>query len=293
MHFCTKGNSQTFLKMLPLQPKNTSDMLKRRTILAAFLLLSMSAGAQNAVQETDTILNYTDINGLKQGHWIAKYQNGKTRYEAYFVDGQPIGEFKKYDSYGNLNAILNYSSDGSKADARFFHRSGKISATGKYVGHEKDSIWLYYADNGILYLQESYKKGVKDGLFIQYTSERKKIEEVTWKDGEKHGPWRKYYVTGAMMFDVNYDHGKLNGEGKVYYANGKLQKKGKYVNDLMEGSWLQFDEHGNYVKQYVYKHGYCKELADEQNRTINEMESHKDEWEDPAEHMNDPTWLMR
>ena len=97
------------------------------------------------------------------------------------------------------------------------------------------------------------------------------------------------------MFEVNYDHGKLNGEGKVYYASGKLQKKGKYVNDLMEGSWLIFDENGNYQKQYVYKHGICKELADEQNRTINELEKNmgNGEIDDPAEHINDPTWLMR
>lgn len=61
----------------------------------------------------------------------------------------------------------------------------------------------------------------------------------------------------------------------------------------MEGAWLIFDENGNYQKQYVYKHGYCEKLAEEQNRTINEMESHRDEWEDPAEHINDPTWLMR
>lgn len=264
-----------------------------KIMVAALLLLAVTAEAQNVGQRNDTILNYTDINGLKQGRWIMKFPNGKIKYEAYFIDGQPVGEFKKYDSYGNLNAILNYSTDGAKADAKFYHRSGKVSATGKYIGHEKDSIWLYYADNGNLYLQESYKKGLKDGLFIQYTSEHKKIEEITWKDGEKHGPWRKYYVTGSLMFELNYDHGKLNGEGNVYYANGKLQKKGKYVNDLMEGSWLIFDEFGNYKKQYVYKHGYCAELAEEQNKTINELEQHKDEFEDPMEHLNDPTWLMR
>ena len=264
------------------------------TILALLALPILSFG-QNVGQEGDTLINYTDINGLKQGHWIKKYSNGQTQYEAYFIDDKPVGEFKKYDSYGNLYALLNYSSDGAKADAKFFHRSGKVSAIGKYTGHEKDSIWLYYADNGILYLQESYKTGIKDGLFIQYTSEQKKIEETTWKNGEKHGVWRKYYATGPLMFEVNYEHGKLNGEGKVYYANGKLQKKGKYVNDLMEGSWLIFDVNGNYQNQYVYKHGYCEKLAEEQNRTINELEKNmgNGEFDDPAEHINDPSWLMR
>ncbi len=265
----------------------------RKIIALSMLILPLAAMTQNVGQEPDTLLNYTDINGLKQGHWIMKYPNGRIKYEAYFIDNKPVGEFKRYDSYGNLYALLNYDKSGTKSTAKFFHRSGTISATGNYIGQEKDSIWLYYADNGNLYLQESYKKGVKDGLFIQYTSEHNPLEEVHWKEGKKHGIWRKYYATGPLMFQVNYKDDKLDGEGKVYYASGKLQKEGKYVNDLMEGSWLIYDENGNYKKQYVYKHGYCAELADEQNRTINELEENKGKIEDPAEHLNDPTWLMR
>jgi len=267
-------------------------MSKIRIILIITLLPILTL-AQNVGQEGDTLLNYTDINGLKQGHWIKKYANGTTKYEAYFIDNKPVGELKRYDSYGNLYALLTYDKNGQKADARFFHRSGKPSAIGKYIDNEKDSIWLYYADNGNLYLQESYKKGVKDGLFVQYTSERKKIEELNWKDGEKHGEWRKYYGTGELMFVVNYNHGKLDGEGLIYYANGKLQKKGKYVNDLMEGSWLIFDERGNYQKQYVYKHGRCAELEEENNKTINELENQKGQLDDPAHHIGDPSWLIR
>lgn len=272
---------------------NKFEVMKLRLFIVISLILTTMAGvAQNVGQEGDTLLNYTDINGLKQGRWIKKYSNGQKKYEAYFVDNNPVGELKRYDSYGNLYALLTYASDGHSADAKFFHRSGKISATGKYYDNEKDSIWLYYAENGDLYLQESYKRGVKDGLFIQYTSEHKKLEEMNWKDGEKHGKWRKYYPTGgSLMFDVNYDHGKLNGEGLVYHSNGKLNKKGKYVNDLMEGSWLIFDERGNYQKQYVYKHGRCPQLEEEQNRTINELESQKGQLDDPALHFGDPTWL--
>lgn len=268
-------------------------MNRRKKIILALILLPLLSTAQNVGQDADSILNYTDINGLKQGHWIKKYPNGNTQYEAYFVDGKPVGEYKRFDRNGYLYAHLTYDEKGIKADAKFFHRSGKLCAIGKYIGQERDSIWLYYSDGGILYLQESYSNGIKDGTFIRYSSERKKLEETTWKNGIKDGPWRKYFSSGNIMFDVNYTNGKLNGEGKVYYDNGKLNKKGKYVNDLMEGSWLIFDESGNYKKQYVYKHGYCEELAEEQNREINELESHKGEIEGPEEHLDDPTWLMR
>lgn len=268
-------------------------MVKHKIATLAIIALPLLSLAQNNEQKQDTLLNYTDINGLKQGHWIKKHKNGNIQYEAYFIDGKPIGDFKRYDSSGDLYAYLIYDSDGIHAKVTFYHKSGKVCATGKYADHEKDSIWLYYSDSGILFLQESYKNGVKDGTFINYTSDRTKLEEVTWKNGVKEGPWKKYYVNGNPIFEVNYTDGKLNGEGRSYYENGKLNKKGKYVNGLMEGSWLIFDSHGNYQKQYVYKHGYCEELAEEQNKLINELESHKGEIEGPEEHLDDPTWFMR
>ena len=107
-------------------------MKRFKIAILALLVFPVLASAQNIGQEGDTKLNYTDINGMKQGHWITKFSNGKTKYEAYFVDDKPVGEFKKYNSYGNLYAVLNYSADGSTASAKFYHRSGKISATGKY-----------------------------------------------------------------------------------------------------------------------------------------------------------------
>ena len=93
-------------------------MNRRNIIILAFLVLPILALGQNVGQEGDTLLNYTDINGLKQGHWIKKFENGQTQYEAYFIDDKPVGEFKKYDSYGNLYVTLNYSSNGTDADAK-------------------------------------------------------------------------------------------------------------------------------------------------------------------------------
>ena len=54
--------------------------------------------AQNVGQEgSDTLLNYKDINGLKQGKWIKKYVNGQVRYKGYSVDNVPKGDFYQYD----------------------------------------------------------------------------------------------------------------------------------------------------------------------------------------------------
>jgi antitoxin component YwqK of YwqJK toxin-antitoxin module len=146
--------------------------MKNLFLSIAIVFLVLQANAQNIGQEGDTLMNYVDINGLKQGHWKKTYENGVLQYETYFVNGKPVGDFKRYDKSGNIYAHLVHDTVSEFARAQFFYRSGKIAATGNYIGKEKDSIWNYFDDNGILYLQESFKKGVKNGAFRKYTSEK-------------------------------------------------------------------------------------------------------------------------
>jgi antitoxin component YwqK of YwqJK toxin-antitoxin module len=268
-------------------------MTKKIQALALLFFVTYMVVAQNVGQEGDTLINYIDINGLKQGHWIKKYNNGKPQYEAYFIDNKPVGKFIRYDAGGNLYALLNYDQKGEYATAEFYHKSGKVLAKGKYFEKAKDSIWSYWDDNGKLYLQESWKKGVKDGPFRQYTSEGILLEEINWKQGIKDGPWKKNFTSGKLQFEVTFVQGKLEGTCKSYYESSVLQKEGKYINDLMEGPWFVYKEDGSLQKVYNYKKGICPEFQDEQDKTIIELEKNKDQLEDPAEHINDPTWFSR
>jgi antitoxin component YwqK of YwqJK toxin-antitoxin module len=268
-------------------------MIKNILCVTILLFVILSGKAQNVGQEGDSLINYIDINGLKQGHWLKKYPNGNAQYEAYFVDNKPIGKLKRFDKAGDLYAILNYDKKSEYASSEFFHKSGKTLAKGKYYGNLKDSIWLYWDDNGKLYAKESWVKGIKNGTFIQYTSEGNILEEITWKQGLKDGPWKKYYGYGPLLFEASYVQGKLEGTCKSYYASGILQKEVKYINDLMEGPCFLYKENGSLQKIYSYKHGVCAELMDEQDKMIIELEKNKDQVEDPAEHINDPTWLKQ
>lgn len=254
------------------------------------MLLASGLYAQNVGQKGDTLLNYKDINGLKQGNWEKKYSNGEVKYQAYFVDDKPVGDLKRYDTYGNLTAHLVYDDKGEYAIAKFYHRSGKVAGEGNYFGKTRDSIWNYYNDKGTRYLQESFKRGVKHGQFLQITSEGVVIEEINWVNGIKHGVWIKRYAEGPKMWEANYVNGKLEGMTKTYYKSGGLHKEGKFVNDLMHGAWKKYSESGNLKKIYVYKNGHCPEALDEQNKMLNELEKNKGKFTGPRSG-SDMDWL--
>lgn len=264
--------------------------MKKIAFVVIIVNLALSGFSQNVGQEGDTLINYVDINGLKQGAWKKSYEDGTPRFEAYFIDDKPVGKLTRWDSYGNLYAILDYDSAGSFATAIFFHKNGKTAATGYYLGKAKDSIWLYYDDNSRLYLQESYDNGKKDGLFITYTTQGYKLEELSWKQDVKNGIWKKYYAEGPLMWESTYINGKLEGEAKSYYKNGNLQKEGKFINDLMEGGWLKYNEDGSFFKVYQYKNGSCPEVEAENEAETRQLLENKDQIEGPS-NSNDLDWL--
>lgn len=256
-------------------------------------LMQIPVLCQNIGQTGDSLYNYTDINGNKQGRWEAKHSNGNIKYKGFFVDNRPVGQFYRYDIRGNLYAKLNYLQNCDTIIAEFYHASGSKAVTGTYNNKNKEGIWKYYSDQGKLFLQESYKQNNKHGTFLQYTADGIVIEEVNWQMGVKHGNWKKFYVEGPKMWESTYVNGKLEGEAKSYFKNGVLQKQGNFKNDLMDGDWLKFSQNGKLEKVYHYKNGVCPGLEKENELMLEQMEQNKGQIEDPAEHANDPEWFMR
>ena len=70
-------------------------------MIILFSSLSLGVFAQN-----DTI-NQTDANGLRQGYWIKKYDDGAKKAEGYFKDGKQIGDFSHYYPTGALQTKIN------------------------------------------------------------------------------------------------------------------------------------------------------------------------------------------
>ena len=184
--------------------------------------------AQNIGQNDDTLVNYIDINGLKQGYWQKDYYNGNIKYKGYFKNNKLVGEFKRYSNKGKLIAILFYDETGDTANAKIFHENSKLAASGIYIMKIKHGNWKYYNENGLLLLEESYNFGVKHGLSKQYFLNGSIYKEVEYKDGKINGISKRYYTNGNINFFINYKDGLCHGDYYIYFESGKIEIKGKY-----------------------------------------------------------------
>lgn len=261
-----------------------------KKILLVFILgyistLSVSF-AQNVGQKGDTIKNYIDINGLKQGYWEKKYPNGKIKYQAHFKNDVPVGEFKRYYNNGQLFARIIYDNEGKgTGDATYYWDDGKLLAKGKLVNiKQKQGEWKIYNVQGKLLRTINYDKGVKNGLQTTYFHEGGVAEKANFVNGKKEGLQVQFFPNGDTSLVMYYKNGEFDGPIISYWPNGHIKVKGAYKNGLKEGVWEFYDQRGHLVKTIEYHQGHAvneEQLDEEFTKDVKEWEKSPDKYQEP------------
>ena len=200
--------------------------------------------------------NQRDAAGRKQGYWESIDNKGALVYSGYFKDDKPVGELKRYFPTGEVRVIMNYQSEGTKAQSRFFWQNGELAACGNYISNKRDSVWLYYS-----YYTKSisnrveYNEGKRNGKEQSYYPNGNVAEEIVWKNDLKEGSWKRFFDNGQLKTTGTYINDKLDGLYATYYPEGKKEVEGAYRNDLPHGEWKRFDEKGNIISITKYANG--------------------------------------
>jgi len=208
--------------------------------------------------DTDTSINKINEKGQKTGKWIKKYNNGQIRYEGYFYNDRPYGNFKYYYDNGKLKSEVQYISTDDTTKlcyAKFYSEYGKILAEGYYKSEKKDSIWRYYNEDGILIIEERYKDFVKHGKSYVFFSNGNISQETNWNKGIQDGAMKEYYPNGTISYYCNYINGKIEGKAYGYYDTGQKRVEGKYINSMKDSTWIYYNENGTIKRTVVYKKG--------------------------------------
>lgn len=229
--------------------------MKKSFIILIIMFLTLNIKSQNVGQKGDTKINYTDINGKKQGKWEKKYKNSNIAYTAFFINDIPIGEYKRYYATGKLQLEVTYNKK-SEGFAKLYWDDSKKMAEGKYINtNVKDSTWLFYDTQETLISQITYKNGIKDGKEITYFKTGQKNEEIGWKNGIKHGEWNYYYDFGKPRMKTTNINGKKHGSFIFYHINGLPYIVGTYKNGFREGKWNFYYKDNQLEKTITYQKG--------------------------------------
>lgn len=199
------------------------------------------------------IAQTTDANGKKQGYWKKKDEKtNKLIYEGLFKDDKPQGLFKYYNINDSIKAKMIFVQDGKYAYSTMFHLNGKKMAVGKYIGEDKDSVWNYFDDKGILISQETYLQGKKNGKVYVYFPDGILSEEHTYKNGLMDGPFKQYFDKKHIKGEGTYVNGLMEGKNAYYYPNGISAAVGYYKGGAKNGPWLYKESNGKIKEKELY-----------------------------------------
>jgi len=262
----------------------TKIFVMKRAVHATILLLFTLPTLYTEAQES---LNVTDAAGMKQGHWLVTYENGKPRYEAYFIDNQPTGEFKRYYDNGGIYALLIYIPGNDTVKAEFYHDNGFISGKGNYVNQMREGQWEFYSQyiKDYMVLRENYSDNLREGTSIKYHWNGNLAEELIFISDTREGVWKQYYTDGVLALKSIYSGGKLNGSFEAFTVNGSPMIKGTYKNDVRDGEWLFWNNDGAFKNKIIYHDGIPEnnaELISEESKLLDELEKKGGLIEDPA-----------
>jgi len=213
--------------------------------------------------------NRLDEQGRKTGPWKVDYPDGKTRYEATFKEGKPVGEMVRYYENGAVQARMEFDSSGIRSFAILYYKNGSKAAEGWYLNQEKDSVWTYFSEfDGTVRIREPYLQGKLEGNVSRYYPTGEVSEEVAWKGHRKEGAWKQYYTDGSLRLEGAYRNDSLNGPYRVYYPDSTLKVKGTYLENVSHGTWDFYDDQGSVAYSIEYEHG----LAIDQEKYLQLMQ---------------------
>ncbi len=220
----------------------------KKIIVALVLILVFIAGF------SQTTVNKTDGNGLKQGKWISKYPGGSLKYEGNFDHNKPVGEWKRYHENGKIKALMSYRTNSERVFASLYDEEGKLYAKGVFEGTLRDSTWNFYTGKNLV-LTENYLLGKKTGKAQGFNEQGKVIWEKEFNNNLPDGTCIEYYPSGIIRNQISFTAGKRNGLAIFYDENGSKMTDGNYLDDLSNGSWKIFDKTGKLKYEVKYDKG--------------------------------------
>ena len=224
-------------------------------------LISLSVIAQSEI-------NQTDSQGRKQGVWKKPYEQSKVfRYVGQFKDDVPYGKFIYYYETGEVEAVVHFFEKGKVTRSQLYHRSGYMMAKGKYVNQQKDSIWVYYDDRGLISYQETYKGGKLNGQKVYFYQPRDNKLYIAryeyYRDGILHGEFKEFHQNTEVKAEGRYVDGNLDGKVMYYHPNGRIKKILHYKHAVQHGLNSFYNEKGELVGTTMYWNGRLVEDKDE------------------------------
>lgn len=147
-----------------------------------------------------------------------------------------------YSQFGMESYFFHDFADSSDVQMEYF-QNGNLRHRSSDKNGQKNGEYFWAYDDGTLYAQRFYEKGMKTGI---------------WRSGFKGSKddWCTEIYQNDVLTQISFRNGKsypiTGGEQEIInsYANGKNRLTGKVVDGYKIGTWYFYDEKGKVIGKF-------------------------------------------
>jgi antitoxin component YwqK of YwqJK toxin-antitoxin module len=209
----------------------------------------------------DGLWTWSDRDGNKEreGNYLAGKRDGPwTEWidsaivaTASYSQGKPDGEFIYYDR--SQNELGRFELVHGSGTMLTFWPNKKVASRQRLSQGMADGPYQELTSRGKVVVEGRFRNDAKHGVWKEWTAEGVLTLEQSWKRGKLDGVVRKY-ADGKLISEANYKDGKATGHYAEYRA-GTLAVTGEFANDRKTGTWTQYDAEGRTQLTATYKDG--------------------------------------
>jgi antitoxin component YwqK of YwqJK toxin-antitoxin module len=192
---------------------------------------------------TDNIFNPTLVPcGIQNLYTFDCYDSlNRTVFGSFISQGKYRGNYIIHYPSGYVHVIMTLDKNGISGPVYHYY---DIS-TDTYVGKTYDK--------GSLMVELAYKNNLIWNVKKLLDKNGKSLKQGNFKNG--NGTLNLYRENGTLLRTIEVKNGSLNGICTYYYSTGQVLMQGKYLNDLQEGVWNEYDIFGKIITQPEYRKG--------------------------------------
>jgi len=220
-------------------------------VVVMFLMVSVLY-SQEITLEQLKIVDGTAWLGEKtySGKCEGMHPNGKLMYSGKFKSGLKTGLWTEWDADGMKTAEELWKNGKREGQATYYYPHGSYKEQGLYKDDWKQGVWTEWDPLGKDIKQRNYI--LKTENYPSGTIQNQGL----LKDGNKHGTWTSYTEDGFKKQEVNYNEGKIEGLLVYYDEKARKKKSETYLNDMLQGEYLEFNDEGKISIKGYYTKGY-------------------------------------
>lgn len=127
-----------------------------------------------------------------------------------------------------------------------YSETGVVKSEDSFLYDKRDGLSKEYRDDGNIWFQTAYKKGLKHGLELWY-DQNGSIETSTVfvNDSAQEGIYYTYYPSGAVNVVTETYNDIPHGLELVYYENGVIALEKNRVDGLVQGIQTGYGSNGH------------------------------------------------